>query len=510
MSQPAASLSDLYRPMIEADGERARQELRALVQANPESVEATSLLAMAYLRCMDFAAAGAAFRAVLALSPQDSPALLNLGLCLYAQGDSAGALEAFGHARTITGSTDAIAQHALLLHRMGRPDEAAQAYDVILTHGALAGENQWAAMRGMMNLLRDQGRPLAADRYAHELIQRYRRQDLLVPSFLLKRDQASSFHEWYGLVDKSRLTGLLRKALAEDPVGGRAPESFNLPQERAALAAFAAAQPPGVLYIVKPIRGSGGQGISVVADLAGVLDRTDVVVQRYIDRPYLVDGRKGHLRIYGLITSTEPLRAYVYSEGVVRFAPEPYDPRPERLAEISMHVTNTALHKGHPSLMISDDPSRDDVGSIWSVSAVLRRMQADGQDAEAVSERIAALVAWFLRLLTREGLFARQAASGPARSFAPKLFGLDVLLDADGQPWLIEVQAAPAAAGAALVNRINGELYQTIFKMSVGTLIDDGMAPDALAAIMRDPTALATRELEIETANRGRFIPLAI
>jgi hypothetical protein len=160
--------------------------------------------------------------------------------------------------------------------------------------------------------------------------------------------------------------------------------------------------------------------------------------------------------------------------------------------------------------MISDDPSRDDVGSIWSVSALLRRMQADGQDAEAVSERIAALVAWFLRLLTREGLFARQAASGPARSFAPKLFGLDVLVDADGQPWLIEVQAAPAAAGAALVNRINGELYQTIFKMSVGTLIDDGMAPDAVAAIMRDPTALAARELEIETANRGRFIPLEV
>jgi hypothetical protein len=175
-----------------------------------------------------------------------------------------------------------------------------------------------------------------------------------------------------------------------------------------------------------------------------------------------------------------------------------------------MHITNTALHKGHPSLLVSDDPNRDDVGSIWSVSALLRRMQADGLDAQAVAGRIGDLVAWFLRLLQREGLFARQAERAPARSFAPKLFGLDVLVDADGMPWLIEVQAAPAATGAPLVNRINGELYQTVFNMSVGTLVEDAMDPDAIAAILRDPAALAARELEIETANRGRFTPLEL
>ncbi|MGH6909268.1 MAG: tetratricopeptide repeat protein [Phenylobacterium sp.] len=506
----ATSITDTYRPMIEADGERARRELRDLAAADPTSLEVASLLANAYLRCMDFAEAEAALRKVLALNPLDAFALPNLGLCLYAQGDWPGALEAFSQMATATGSTDAFAQQGLLLHRLGRRDEAAKAYETILMRGSLDGANQWPAMRGMMNLLRDRGRPLAADHYAHELMQRFHRQTLLVPSSLLKRDQATSFHEWYSLVDKSRLSGLLRKGLAEDPVGGRAPESFNLPEERAELIAFARAQPPGVLYIVKPIRGSGGQGISVVADVAEALDRTDVVVQRYIDRPYLVDGRKGHLRVYGLVTSVEPLRAYVYTEGVVRFAPEPYDPRPERLAEISMHVTNTALHKGHPSLVISQDAELDDVGSIWSISALKRRMQADGLDAEAVSGRIGELVAWFLRLLKREGLFARQAALAPARSFALKLFGLDVLVDADGMPWLIEVQAAPAATGAALVNRINGELYQTIFSMSVGTLLEDGMSADAAGAILNSPEGMAARELEIELANRGRFTPLAI
>ncbi len=506
----APSLTDIYKPMIEADGERARRELSDLAAAEPQSLEIVNLLATAYLRCMDFAAAEAQLRAVLALNPADAVAQADLGLCLDALDRWPEALAAFRETAK-TGSTDALIRQGLLAHRLQLRDEAASAYETVLIRGALDGVNQWPAMRGMMDLLRDQGRPLAADGYARELVQRFRRQSLMVSSGLLRRDQAAAFHEWYGLVDKARLARLLRKGLAEDPAnGGRAPESFSLPEERAALAAFAQAQPPGVLYIVKPIRGSGGQGISVTADLATALDRTDVVVQRYIDRPYLVDGRKGHLRIYGLVTSADPVRAYVYSDGVVRFAPEPYDPRPERLGEVAMHVTNTALHKGHPSLVISDDAARDDVGSIWSVSALLRRMQADGLDAEAVFGRIADLVAWFLRLLQREGLFARQAARAPARSFAPKLFGLDVLVDADGMPWLIEVQAAPAATGAALVNRINGELYKTMFRMKVAPLVEDGMSAEAVAAILGHPGALAARELEIELANRGLFRPLDI
>jgi hypothetical protein len=119
---------------------------------------------------------------------------------------------------------------------------------------------------------------------------------------------------------------------------------------------------------------------------------------------------------------------------------------------------------------------------------------------------IRALVAWFLPQVEREGLFARQAARGPARSFAPKLIGFDILLDADARPWLIEIQTSPAASGAALVNRINGELFTTVFRMGVGVLAEDGMAPERIAALMRDPATLAARELEIETGNAGRFV----
>jgi hypothetical protein len=173
-----------------------------------------------------------------------------------------------------------------------------------------------------------------------------------------------------------------------------------------------------------------------------------------------------------------------------------------------MHVTNTALHIGHPGLAISQDPKQDDVGSIRSLSALLRRMTADGLDGQAVFGEIKALVEWYVRLLAAEGLFARQAASSPPRGFPAKLFGLDVLLDDAGHPWLIEMQRTPAARGAPLVEKINGEMYASAFRMGHAPLIDDTTPPELLAALRADDGARRRREAELEFGHRGKFVPL--
>ncbi len=70
------------------------------------------------------------------------------------------------------------------------------------------------------------------------------------------------------------------------------------------------------------------------------------VVQEYIDRPLLIDGYKFDLRVYVLVTSCDPLRIYLFQEGLVRLCTQPYQaPTETNLASARMHLTNYAINK---------------------------------------------------------------------------------------------------------------------------------------------------------------------
>lgn len=79
------------------------------------------------------------------------------------------------------------------------------------------------------------------------------------------------------------------------------------------------------MWIVKPACGARGKGIYVTSDIDDIDEGKSNVVSRYISNPLLINGFKFDLRIYVWVTSYEPLRIYVYKEGLVRFASEQYE-----------------------------------------------------------------------------------------------------------------------------------------------------------------------------------------
>ena len=72
-----------------------------------------------------------------------------------------------------------------------------------------------------------------------------------------------------------------------------------------------------------------------------------MVASRYISNPLLINGLKFDLRIYIAVTSIDPLRIYIYKEGMARFATEPYDLKNPRNRFV--HLTNYSLNKNAPN-----------------------------------------------------------------------------------------------------------------------------------------------------------------
>ena len=107
------------------------------------------------------------------------------------------------------------------------------------------------------------------------------------------------------------------------------PETFVLPDQfdefYEAYKLLGQEYPDKNMWIIKPAAGARGKGIYVTSDIDDIDEDSSNVVSRYISNPLLINGFKFDLRIYVCVTSYEPLRVYVYKEGLVRFASEQYE-----------------------------------------------------------------------------------------------------------------------------------------------------------------------------------------
>jgi tubulin polyglutamylase TTLL5 len=96
---------------------------------------------------------------------------------------------------------------------------------------------------------------------------------------------------------------------------------------------------------MKPIGKSRGRGIKLINSLGDLNYLDNIVVQKYISNPLLIDGYKFDMRIYVLVTSFHPLEAFVYREGFARFSTEKYSLDLTDMKNNFVHLTNFAINR---------------------------------------------------------------------------------------------------------------------------------------------------------------------
>ena len=81
-----------------------------------------------------------------------------------------------------------------------------------------------------------------------------------------------------------------------------------------------------------------------------------MVVQEYLDRPFLINKLKFDLRLYVLLTSIRPLRLYLYEDGLVRFATKEYSSEVADIADKFIHITNFSVNKTNTDFVYNEQP----------------------------------------------------------------------------------------------------------------------------------------------------------
>ena len=85
------------------------------------------------------------------------------------------------------------------------------------------------------------------------------------------------------------------------------------------------------------------------------------MVSQYIEHPLLIDGLKFDLRIYVAITCFNPLRIYMYKEGLVRFATQKYNGSGK--GSRFMYLTNYSVNKYSEGFIENNNAMEDGKGS---------------------------------------------------------------------------------------------------------------------------------------------------
>jgi hypothetical protein len=330
-------------------------------------------------------------------------------------------------------------------------------------------------------------------------------------------------NRWHGsetLTEKDRMLRALLsyyEARGVDPFGqadaALLPLSFELPSLfrearplaslpawapfAAAHAAAAAAREPRVptswcarnLWLLKPARGSGGEGIWIGSSLceAEALLRassqrsvTAWVAQKYIEAPLLFEQRKFDVRMWAAIASDASplgLACWAYREGYLRTSSAPYSTEAATSdAEAQrVHLTNHCLQRQHESL------GEHEEGNTASLAALQRDAPHLRLREEVLPQMFATMAD--ATLAARGALLSGLAAAGrggEARRRAGlgvvALFGYDFMITAEGRPVLIEINANPMLSAN---NGWHAQLLQRLAHDYLRLALDERWLPAA-------------------------------
>eukprot|EP00388_Colpodella_angusta_P005068 GDKJ01015970.1.p1 GENE.GDKJ01015970.1~~GDKJ01015970.1.p1 ORF type:complete len:616 (+),score=67.45 GDKJ01015970.1:278-1849(+) len=326
--------------------------------------------------------------------------------------------------------------------------------------------------------------------------------DTMIPLARLKEFQPwqhfNHFPSMFNITRKHNLSitmGKMQKGLAHHFTF--APRSWSLKTDAESFKQYYSTLPDvdeeaKPVFIMKPNAGCQGKGIVLSKNpISSVETPEDYVVQEYIDRPLLIEGRKFDLRVYCLVTSLKYPSIFVYNDGLVRLCAEAYEkPTQANMGNACKHLTNYAVNKKSEAYQKAS--SEGDFGSKrnfpwlnkWVDELPESSIGHDNRQSMATSipsspkenagepTRSAKLWSAIDDIIVKTVLSAQPKVRHAYNALFPQsndgrtcfeVLGFDILIDHKLQPWLMEVNHTPSfVTGSQMDLHIKGSLIKEV------------------------------------------------
>ena len=225
-------------------------------------------------------------------------------------------------------------------------------------------------------------------------------------------------------------------------------------------------------WIVKPgevsNRGNGITVVNTIQDIHKLITQKEkhsngthktYILQSYLDKPLLYNGRKFDIRHYMLITSLYgQIKAYWYSDGYVRTSAEEFD-----ISDVSdpmIHLTNDAIQKKGVSY------GEYEPGNKLSYNDLQRYIQSSFPEKK---------INFYEHIYPKMKEIGTHAIASTFLKINPsrlqhgfEVLGLDFMIDQELNVWMIEVNTNPCLeVSCPLLGRIIPNMVEQVLRLTV-------------------------------------------
>lgn len=191
---------------------------------------------------------------------------------------------------------------------------------------------------------------------------------------------------------------------------------------------------PRARWIVKAPHLAGTQGIRTLSGAGGEpWPEGAAVLQRFIEPPFLYEGRKINIRLHISLRAPATGAASLWHDGLVFVSTHPYvDGAHGALFVNPLSADKTALQQPIGAFAAPGVPLQTFLDTAF-----------DTADARRVRDHLVQTAAQLVGSLETGGILGAMRAIPGWRGLPPSFFGIDIGLDADLNPWLFEAEVDP-------------------------------------------------------------------